>query len=348
MLPLRFLCSICGLPDASHSVMSTLVLTMPNQAQLPQALQQTPTTAEDEIDLAQLFKTLWQGKWWVIGFALLGAMIGIAVALYLPNIYRSEALLAPSSEQQGGGLSAMAGQLGGLASLAGINLGGNTLDKTALAVEVAQSREFLSRFIRQHQLEVQLLAVTKMDKSTGQLIINSELYDESQKKWIREVPAGKSVAPTDWELVKAFRESFQISQDKKSGLVTMAVEYYSPEVAKQWVDWLVADLNMAMKERDQAEAKHNIAYLKEQLAKTSIADMQSVFYKLIEEQTKTLMLTEVSQEYVFKTIDPAVVAEEKAKPKRALIVLLAAIISTMFGMAFVLLRQNFRQHQILR
>lgn len=318
---------------------------MSNQAQLPKALLQTPTPAEDEIDLALLLKTMWQGKWWVSGFALLGAIFGIAVALYLPNIYRSEALLAPSSEQQGGGLSAMAGQLGGLASLAGINLGANGLDKMALAVEVAQSRLFLSRFIRQHQLEVPLLAVKKMDKTTGQLIINDDIYDVSQKKWVREVPTGKPVAPTDWELVKAFKELFQISQDKKNGLVTLSIEYNSPVLAKQWVDWLVTDLNQAMKERDQAEAQHNIAYLKEQLAKTSIADMQSVFYKLIEEQTKTLMLTEVSQEYVFKTIDPAVVAEDKAKPKRALIVLLAGMLGTMFGIAFVLLRQSFRQRQ---
>ena len=152
------------------------------------------------------------------------------------------------------------------------------------------------------------------------------------------MPLGKSVEPTDWELVKAFRELASISLDAKSGLVTVAVEYYSPESAKQWVDWLVADLNEAMKLRDQADATRNITYLKAQLEKTPVADMQKVFYQLIEDQTKTLMLTEVNQEYVFKTLDPAVVAEEKAKPKRALIAVLGTLLGGMLGVMIVLVR----------
>ncbi|MCF5895779.1 lipopolysaccharide biosynthesis protein [Aeromonas veronii] len=296
---------------------------------------------EDEIDLRELFAALWRGKWWVVASTLVGAVITVIFALSLPNIYRSEALLAPSTEQQGGGLAAMAAQFGGLASLAGVNLsGGGGQDKTAIAVEIGKSRQFLSHFIRQHQLEVPLMAVTKTDKATGELVIDEDVYDVAGKKWVREMPLGKSVEPTDWELVKAFRELASINKDAKSGLVTVAVEYYSPESAKQWVDWLVADLNEAMKLRDQVDATRNIAYLKAQLEKTPIADMQKVFYQLIEEQTKTLMLTEVNQEYVFKTLDPAVVAEEKAKPKRALIAVLGTLLGGMLGVMIVLVRHG--------
>lgn len=294
---------------------------------------------EDEIDLRELFAALWRGKWWIVASTLVGAGIAVIFALSLPNIYRSEALLAPSTEQQGGGLAAMAAQFGGLASLAGVNLsGGGGPDKTAIAVEIGKSRQFLSHFIRQHQLEVPLMAVAKADKATGELVIDEDVYDVASKKWVREIPSGKSVEPTDWELVKAFRGIASISHDTKSGLVMVAVEYYSPESAKQWVDWLVADLNEAMKLRDQADATRNIAYLKAQLEKTPIADMQKVFYQLIEDQTKTLMLTEVNQEYVFKTLDPAVVAEEKAKPKRALIAVLGTLLGGMLGVMIVLVR----------
>ncbi|MEH8223507.1 Wzz/FepE/Etk N-terminal domain-containing protein [Aeromonas veronii] len=294
---------------------------------------------EDEIDLRELFASLWRGKWWIVASTLVGAVIAVVVAISLPNIYRSEALLAPSAEQQGGGLAAIAAQFGGLASLAGVNLsGGGGPDKTAIAVEIGKSRQFLSRFIRQHQLEVPLMAVTKADKVTGELVIDENAYDVTSNKWVREVPPGKSVEPTDWELVKKFLDIASISKDAKSGLVTVAVEYYSPESAKQWVDWLVADLNEAMKLRDQTDATRNISYLKAQLEKTPVADMQKVFYQLIEDQTKTLMLTEVNQEYVFKTLDPAVVAEEKAKPKRALIAVLGTLLGGMLGVMIVLVR----------
>ncbi|EGX6956490.1 Wzz/FepE/Etk N-terminal domain-containing protein [Aeromonas dhakensis] len=296
---------------------------------------------EDEIDLRELFAALWRGKWWIVASTLVGAGIAVIFALSLPNIYHSEALLAPSTEQQGGGLAAMAAQFGGLASLAGVNLsGGGGLDKTAIAVEIGKSRQFLSHFIRQHQLEVPLMAVIKADKVTGELLVDKNIYDVDTKKWVREVPPSKSVEPTDWELVKAFRALASISQDTKSGLVTVAVEYYSPETAKQWVDWLVADLNEGMKLRDQTDAIRNISYLKAQLEKTPVADMQKVFYQLIEEQTKTLMLTEVNQEYVFKTLDPAVVAEEKAKPKRALIAVLGTLLGGMLGVMIALVRHS--------
>ncbi|MGL5148383.1 MAG: Wzz/FepE/Etk N-terminal domain-containing protein, partial [Plesiomonas shigelloides] len=127
---------------------------------------------EDEIDLRELFAALWRGKWWIVASTLVGAAIAVVVAISQPNIYRSEALLAPSTEQQGGGLAAMAAQFGGLASLAGVNLSGGGSDKTAIAVEIGKSRQFLSHFIRQHQLEVPLMAVTKADKATGELVID--------------------------------------------------------------------------------------------------------------------------------------------------------------------------------
>lgn len=59
--------------------------------------------SDDEIDLMELVAALWRGKWWILATTTLGAVIAVGVALWLPNVYRAEALLAPSSEQQGGG-----------------------------------------------------------------------------------------------------------------------------------------------------------------------------------------------------------------------------------------------------
>ncbi len=62
------------------------------------------------------------------------------------------------------------------------------------------------------------------------------------------------------------------------------------------------------------------------------------FYQLIEEQTKNMMLTQVKTEYVLKTVDPAQVPEEKAKPKRALIVVLGTILGGLLSVIIVLTR----------
>ena len=50
--------------------------------------------------------------------------------------------------------------------------------------------------------------------------------------------------------------------------------------------------------------------------------LDEVFAQLIEEQTKTIMLANVSKDYVFDVIDPPVAPELKSKPSRAVICVL--------------------------
>ena len=40
---------------------------------------------EDQIDLRELIKVLWQGKLWIIGTTFIAAVISVAIALWLPN-----------------------------------------------------------------------------------------------------------------------------------------------------------------------------------------------------------------------------------------------------------------------
>lgn len=294
---------------------------------------------DDEIDLAELWRAIWSGKLLIIVISGLFAILSIFYALNQPNIYKATTLLAPTSEQGGAsGLAKMAGQFGGLASLAGINLGGGGTDKTGLALEVLMSRIFLEKFINEHEILAPLMAAKNWDVTSNTLIIDEEIYNAENKKWIREVAAPRKPKPSPWESYKAFKKIFSVATDKESGMITMSIEHYSPMIAKQWLLWLVDDINTTMREQDKAEAQRSIDYLSNKLKETQLADMQTVFYQLIEEQIKTIMLAEVSQEYIFKTIDPANAPEEKAKPKRALIVILGTILGGMLSVVIVLIR----------
>ena len=138
-----------------------------------------------------------------------------------------------------------------------------------------------------------------------------------------------------------FREEIlSITQDKQTGFVTISVEHYSPVVAKQWVDWIVEDVNSTIMRQDVDEAEQAIEYLNKQIQATSLAEMHNVFFRLIEEQTKTVMLAKVSPEYMFRTVDPAVAPELKAKPKRALIAALGLILGGIIGLIVVLIKNS--------
>ena len=292
----------------------------------------------DEIDLRELWDVLWNGKWVIIAITFVFAVASVLYALSLPNIYKSEALLAPADENSGGGLAGMAGQFGGLASLAGVSFGGGGADKVTLALSVLKSREFISYFIEKHNLLVPLMATKGWDREKDELIIDSDVYNPKTDTWVRGVSSPKKPEPSMQEAHKVFLEHCSVSQDKETAFVSLGFESYSPSVSKQWVDWLVEDINLKLKARDVAEAERSIKYLTGQLEKTSIADMRSIFYELIEEQTKTIMFAEVRDEYVFKTIDKAVVPELKYKPKRSLICILGGMLGGMLAVVIVFVR----------
>ncbi|WP_199479655.1 Wzz/FepE/Etk N-terminal domain-containing protein [Vibrio harveyi] len=312
----------------------------PNPNYLPYPPQ--PQSTDDEIDLRELFKALWKGKWIIIATTFIFAIASLLYALSLPNIYKADTLLAPAESSSGGGLSKMAGQLGGLAALAGVNLGGNESSQTDLAVQVMKSRQFVEAFINKHDLLVPLMAAKDWDLASNKLILDEELYNPDTGVWHREPDGLRGAIPTAQEAFEVFnKEVLSISQDKESGLYTVSVKNYSPYLAQQWVSWLVEDINKVMRERAIAETSQNLAYLNTQLQKTAIADMQSTFYRLIEEQTKSLMLAEVQEEFIFKVVDPAVVPEIQDEPKRALIFVLGILIGMVLGSAIVLARFTF-------
>ena len=291
--------------------------------------------ADDEIDIVELFRTMWAGKWLITGITTIFALGAVVYALSLPNIYKSEVLLAPVESDGGMKLS---GQLGGLAALAGVNLGGGGGSKTELAIEVLNSREFLGQFIERYDLYVPLMAVKGWNQASNTLLIDNDVYDSQNNKWIREVKAPRKEKPSLLETYEEFLKLVNVQHDTKANMVRVSVEYYSPELAQQWVTQLVADLNQYMREREAADATRSIAYLNSQVAQTNLADARSMLFSLIEEQTKTLMLANVRDEYVFSTIDPAVVPELKDKPNRSLIVALAIVLGGMFGVFWVLIR----------
>ena len=302
---------------------------------------------DDEIDLKELFTVLWSGKWLISAITSVAAAASVAIALMLPNIYTANTLLAPA-EQSGGGMSALMQQYGGLASLAGVSLpGGEDGSRAQLGIQLMKSLAFIGDFVERRDILPELMAVESWDAGSGQIVFDLESYDAASETWVREVEAPKLPTPSAQEAHKAFSGILGVSQDKQTGYVTVSIEHQSPNVAAQWVNWLVEDVNTAVKSQDVAEAEKSIEYLREQVTNTSLADLQAVFFDLIQSQTETVMPAEVRQEYVFKTIDPAVAPEEKSKPSRALICVLGTLLGGMLSVVIVLIRHYARSESVV-
>jgi len=251
-------------------------------------------------------------KWMIVLITFLSGSIAIAVAFNMTPVYRAEVLLAPAGEDKNAA-SALSGQFGGLAALAGINIGGGG-GEVEKAVATLESRIFTNEFISQEKLMP---------------VMFEKLWDVNANKWL--VQKDEDV-PTLWDGYKKFNKNIRtISADKKSGMYTLAIEWSDPVLAASLANKLVNKINAHQKQAAIVEAKKSIAYLENQINETSVVEMQQAIYRLIEAQTKNIMLANVRDEYVFKVIDPAVVPEEKIKPKKKLIAILGVIVGFMLS-----------------
>ena len=298
---------------------------------------------DDEIDLRELFSVLWAGKVKIIAITAVFAVASVIYALSVPNQYKATALLAPA-QSDGGGLSGALGQLGGLASLAGVSIGGGESSESQIAQEIMKSWSFVEGFIADNDLAVEVYAAEGWSRVSNQLKIDNDVYEVETKSWlVEDAHIGKEGPPTSWQLFEVFSEKLSVSEDQKSGLVSVSIEYYSPQIAKQWLDLYISAINKHMQARQVEKVSNNISYLEAQIGKTSIAEMREVFYTIIEEQTKNKMVAEASPDYAFVAVSPSMVPEEKSQPKRALICILGTLLGGMLSVLLVLVMHYARK-----
>ena len=227
--------------------------------------------------------------------------------------------------------------------MAGVNLDMGGGGDAKIALEIMQSWSFIENFITDNNLSVEVFAAEGWSRPSNQLEINQSVYDTSSKTWsVKNSVTGEKGPPSSWVLFEEFSEKLTVAEDKKTGLVSVSIEYYSPLIAKDWLDLYVKAINEHMQARQIAKVTNNINYLQAQIQKTTIAEMQEVFYTIIEEQIKNKMLAEASPDYAFQAVSPSMVPEEKSQPKRALIFILGTLLGGMLSVLWVLVMHYVR------
>ncbi len=278
--------------------------------------------AEDVIDIQELIRILWADKLLIIAITAVVAVASVIYALIATEIFRAEAVLVPAEARQSA--SPLLNELGGAAALIGVNVGAQSGSTVENAIAIMRSREFIVKFIKEHDALVPLFAGT-WDRVNGSSVDRS-IFDTEKSQWQLE-----SGAPSDLVAYRAFNRILDISQEPASGIVRVGLEWHDPEIAARWVNQFVADINRDIKEADVQEANDAIRYLQEQLQTTQLIEMQRVFYQLIESQTRVTMLADVREEYVFQVIDAAVVPDQRVEPQRSMIAIMGTIIGFFLG-----------------
>jgi uncharacterized protein involved in exopolysaccharide biosynthesis len=272
---------------------------------------------EDEIDLLELIRTLMQAWKTIVGITILCTGLAVAYALYAPEVFKAETLLAPAQEEKSGASSALS-QFGGLAAMAGVTIPAGSNVERVLAT--LKTRVFLKKFIEEKNLLP---------------IIFENFWDAASNSW--KLQLGQEAFITE-DGISPLREAIEVDQDK-SGLITLSISWKDPEVAAQWANDLVKQLNEQLREQAIADSKKRVGYLEQELAKTTLQDMRAVLYNLLETEKQKAMLANVNEDFALEVIDPAVAPETREKPKRKLIVALGGVCGGFLGIFAVFFAQ---------
>lgn len=220
------------------------------------------------------------GSYLLVVAATTAAFIGFSFTQH--NVYRAVTILAPSVATQGmGQLDSVLGQFGGLAALAGLPTGKDSL--THEAVAILESRAFSERFL----------------ESTGAM------------KTIVDERFG-SRNPGKHRVVRHFETKVRfISHNRRSGLYSLSIEWTDPHLAAEWANSIVRILNQEMRSRAIADAGRNLEFLRNEAAATEQVVVRDAISRLIEGQVKQRMIASVTEGYAFRVVDPAVAPDRK-------------------------------------
>lgn len=291
----------------------------------------------DEIDYKELFTVLWLNKKFIITLTAIAAMISVLYALSLTNVYTAKTLLSPTNSM---GNSSSIPQFSSLASMAGINIpkggGDNKLD---VALELVKSKKLLDRLMLYESFLPNLLAAESWTMETNTITYNQGLYDKKNNLWVRKASLPFKQIPSSQEAFRKFSGLVSISRDNSTQLITLTVNHLSPVVAQEWSIWIIKEVNTILADMEISNSQASIDYLNSQIKITPYSELRTMFYKLIQESTQSMMLASVNPEYVLTTIDPPVIPEIKSGPKRSSICIFWTLLGGMLSILIILVRK---------
>jgi uncharacterized protein involved in exopolysaccharide biosynthesis len=225
-------------------------------------------------------------------------VIGIVIALFCilaglycliaSKWYRAQTVIAPISQEGSSSvLGSLQSELGGLAALAGLDLqDGEQFKREALAR--LSSREFTYNFITEE----------------GMLpILFADEWDVARATWIDDDPDSIPTLEDGFRLIQD--EVRTVSEDRRTGLVKVTVDWKDAALAKRWANQLVVRINADMRSNASTQAEKNLEYLNKELAKTTVVELRQAINHLIESEVRKAMIANVHEEYAFRVIDPA-------------------------------------------
>jgi uncharacterized protein involved in exopolysaccharide biosynthesis len=281
---------------------------------------------DDRLDLRGIWRHV-AGHRRMIALFIVVPMALAAVAVWLMRpVYQSEVVLVPAEgPEAANGLSALTSQLGGIASMVGISAPPSSTKEQTIAI--LESRAFTEAFIESENL-LPILFWKQWNADAG--------------AWM---PDWRGRVPTMADGVELFDEMIRtVSDDTSTNLVTLRIQWHDRELAARWANLLVERLNDDVRKRDIAEAERSMEYIGRELARSDKVELRQGLYGLMQQQLERIVLANVREDYAFKILDPAFVAEadDPVWPRKIATVAASGVLGLVLAIVAVAIRVSWR------
>lgn len=296
---------------------------------------------EISIDLKIFFSTFKDRKLsvsFIILFFLVLSLLYISNAKY---VYKSEAIVQVVDESQSSNLSSYSN----LASLAGISIPVNETNKTMYVIETIQSRQFLKHILDNYDILHKITAEKSFNKSTKKINYDNDLYLAEKNIW----RVDDSNKPSYIEAHKNYiDEHLEISRNIESGFISISITHVSPLFAYEFLNIIIKEINSISREKDIVETKEAISYLEDKLQKNTITSVSGSLSNLIESKINTLMIAEITDDYMLQEIDEPYIPEHFSNLPIFIIILISLALGLLSSFAYIFLLVYFENLKAIK
>ena len=269
---------------------------------------------ENQINLLDYVKVIFKHKRLIVYIVAVGVILTAIVSMLMNPVYEARAVVAPVQQSAAqSSMSAIAAQFGmfGIATPQSANVS-------------------------------EMINLLKSDILMQKIMEKNNLYDVFFKK---NAFKGKNENQKAWEGIRALREVVKVSENKKEQTLVLTARYKDPRIVEQILDYTLKELTEFMSNEAKRVADANRKHLEAQIEKTTDPFIRQKIYALIAQQIENAMMAEVKENFAFKMIDPPRIPDQRIKPKRRQMVMIAFVISLFLGIFMAFVKEYCQNHR---
>ena len=297
----------------------------------------------DEIDLRDLFFTLWGGKIYVILLSIISVFLASFYLQFVERKYSVEYNVKPVGETE---ISPNLSGLGGLASLTGIQLPTSSGKDFSIFKELITAPE-VSEIIFENKKIIREIFRFEWDETLNNYSRppknKIQIFASDTKKVLTGNIDVNYMPPNPRRLAIFINKNIQIGEDKETGFLKFTSETSKPELMLSLIIEATKASDKIMRQRYIGFSTEPLAFYKDKLRTARSREHREALAELISKEEEKLMFASKGKHFIAEPYMNPTISLYPTAPKSTLILALSLVLGLFFGATFVLVRHAIKK-----